>query len=90
MLIMDDLQILQPDAGFTNWSDLVENIGQIEVVSWAASALYGSAAMNGVIHFRTIKPSIEPYTAVTLSTNLWSSVQWDGMVGERKSCNTFR
>lgn len=83
MLIMDDLQILQPDAGFTNWSDLpMENIGQIEVVKGAASALYGSAAMNGVIHFRTIKPSIEPYTAVTLSTRIFghpsNGMEWWG------------
>ncbi|MEO6190750.1 MAG: TonB-dependent receptor [Saprospiraceae bacterium] len=65
MLIMDDLQILQPDAGFTNWGDLpLENVGQIEIVKGAASALYGSAAMNGIIHFRTIKPSLEPFTSI--------------------------
>ena len=67
MLILDDLQILQPDAGFTNWNDLpLENVGQIEIVKGAASALYGSSAMNGIIHFRTIKPSLEPYTAITV------------------------
>ncbi|MBK7693887.1 MAG: TonB-dependent receptor plug domain-containing protein [Saprospiraceae bacterium] len=33
MLIMDDLPILQPDAGFPNWDDLpLENVGQIEIV----------------------------------------------------------
>lgn len=66
MLIMDDLQILQPDAAFTNWSDLpLENVGQIEIVKGAASALYGSAAMNGVIHFRNIKPSLDPFASVS-------------------------
>lgn len=72
MLILDDLQILQPDAGFTNWTDLpLENVGQIEIVKGAASALYGSAAMNGVIHFRTIKPSLEPFTSITLNSRFF-------------------
>ncbi|MCC6816717.1 MAG: TonB-dependent receptor [Saprospiraceae bacterium] len=72
MLIMDDLQILQPDAAFTNWSDLpLENVGQIEIVKGAASALFGSAAMNGVIHFRNVKPSINPYTSVSYITRFY-------------------
>lgn len=67
MLVMDDLPILQPDAGFPNWDDLpLENVGQIEVLKGAGSALYGSAAMNGIIHFRNIKPGTEPYTAISL------------------------
>ncbi|MEP7197723.1 MAG: TonB-dependent receptor, partial [Saprospiraceae bacterium] len=83
MLVMDDLQILQPDAGFTNWTDLpLENVGQIEIVKGAASALYGSAAMNGIIHFRTIKPSLEPYTSIGLISRVFTSPkgnsQWWG------------
>ena len=36
------------------WSGLpVENIGQIEIIKGAASALYGSSAMNGIINVRT-------------------------------------
>lgn len=67
MLVMDDLPILQPDAGFPNWDDLpLENVGQIEVVKGAASSLYGSAAMNGIIHFRNIRPTTEGYTALSL------------------------
>ncbi len=72
MLVMDDLPILQPDAAYTNWSDLpLENVGQIEIIKGAASALYGSAAMNGVIHFRNIKPTIKPFTSVSMSTRVY-------------------
>jgi outer membrane receptor protein involved in Fe transport len=72
MLIMDDLPILQPDAGFPNWDDLpLENVGQIEIVKGAASALYGSAAMNGIIHFRNIKPSTEPFTRISIIPRLF-------------------
>ncbi|MCB9284119.1 MAG: TonB-dependent receptor [Lewinellaceae bacterium] len=54
LLLVDDVPMLQADAGFPNWNDLpVENIEQIEVVKGAASALYGSSALNGIINVRT-------------------------------------
>lgn len=66
MLLVNDLPVLQFDAGYPNWSDLpIENTQQIEVVKGAASALYGSSALNGIINFRTAYPSSEPETRVT-------------------------
>jgi len=63
LLLVDDIPILQPDAGFPNWSDIpVENIEQIEIVKGAASALYGSSAMNGIINIRTGYAKSEPET----------------------------
>lgn len=54
LLLVDDIPILQADAGFPQWNDVpIENIEQIEVVKGAASALYGSSAMNGIINIRT-------------------------------------
>jgi len=54
LVLVDDIPILQADAGKANWGDIpVENIEQIEVVKGAASALYGSSAMNGIINIRT-------------------------------------
>lgn len=65
LLLVDDIPILQSDAGFPNWDDVpVENIEQIEVVKGAASALYGSSAMNGIINVRTGFARSEPETAV--------------------------
>lgn len=62
LLLLDDLPILQADAGFPSWSGLpTENIGQIEVIKGAASALYGSSAMNGIINIRTAYPTSKPY-----------------------------
>lgn len=67
LLLMDDVPILQLDAGFPNWNDIpVENVGQIEVVKGAASSLYGSAALNGVINFRTAFATSEPETKLSL------------------------
>ena len=63
MLLVDDIPALQADAGFPNWSDLAtESIEQVEVVKGAGSALYGSAALNGVINVRTAFAKSQPYT----------------------------
>ncbi len=65
LLLLDDIPALQADAGFPNWSDFpVENIAQIEVLKGAASVLYGSSAMNGIINVRTGFPSDKPETKV--------------------------
>ncbi|MEO7174499.1 MAG: TonB-dependent receptor [Saprospiraceae bacterium] len=67
LLLVDDIPALQADAGYPNWNDLaVETIGQIEVVKGAASALYGSAAMNGIINIRTDYPKSTPETTASL------------------------
>ncbi|MBK6950427.1 MAG: TonB-dependent receptor [Haliscomenobacter sp.] len=63
LLLVDDIPILQADAGFPNWNDIpIEHTGQIEVIKGASSALYGSAALNGVVNFRTAWPTTEPET----------------------------
>ena len=67
LLLLDDLPILQADAGFPSWSGLpVENIGQIEIIKGAASALYGSSAMNGIINVRTASPTSKPYAKISV------------------------
>jgi len=63
LVLIDDIPILQADAGKANWGDIpVENIEQIEVVKGAASALYGSSAMNGIINIRTAYAKSKPVT----------------------------
>lgn len=63
LLLVDDLPALQADAGLANWGDVaVENIGQVEVLKGAASALYGSSAMNGIINIRTAYAKSKPET----------------------------
>jgi len=65
LLLVDDVPILQADAGFPNWDDVpIENVEQVEVVKGAASALYGSSAMNGIINVRTALPKSEPETKI--------------------------
>ncbi len=67
LLLVDDLPLLTGDAGIPNWRDIpVENISQIEVVKGAASALYGSSALNGIINIRTAYATKKPFTKVSI------------------------
>jgi iron complex outermembrane receptor protein len=67
LLMVDDMPALQVDAGLPQWNDIpVENISQIEVVKGAASALHGSAALNGIINVRTGYATSKPVTKVSM------------------------
>lgn len=74
LLLLDDIPILQADAGFPLWNDIpIENISQIEVVKGAASALYGSSAMNGIINIRTAYAKSEPETSISTFAQVFES-----------------
>ena len=74
LLLVDDIPALQVDAGFPNWADIpVENIAQIEVLKGAASALYGSSAMNGIINIRTGFAKDRPETEVAVFGRVWTA-----------------
>lgn len=71
LLLVDDLPAFQIDAGLPNWGDIgIENIEQIEVIKGAASALYGSAAMNGIINVRTGYAKSKPITKAAIFSNM--------------------
>lgn len=54
LILIDDIPLLSGDMGQIPWDLIpIENIEQIEVIKGAASAMYGSAAMNGVINVKT-------------------------------------
>lgn len=68
MLLIDDIPSLQYDGGNTHWDDVPqENIEQVEVLKGASSVLYGSSALNGVIHFRTKDAHLKPRLQAAVS-----------------------
>jgi outer membrane receptor protein involved in Fe transport len=74
LLLVDDIPALQADAGFPNWDDFpVENIAQMEVLKGAASALYGSSAMNGIINIRTGFAKDKPETEAAFFAKTWDN-----------------
>jgi outer membrane receptor protein involved in Fe transport len=65
MVLVDEMPMLSADASDPKWNYYpVENISQVEVLKGAASALYGSAAMEGIIHLRTALAADTSYTSV--------------------------
>jgi outer membrane cobalamin receptor len=86
LLLVDDIPALQADAGLAQWDDIpVENIAQIEVVKGAASALYGSSALNGIINVRTAYATSKPYTKFSAFYTVYndpkdiSKIWWDSI-----------
>ncbi len=66
LVLVDGLPILTADAGQVKWNFLpIENIQQVEIVKGAASVLYGSSALDGVINIRTGWPGLLPETHIT-------------------------
>ena len=78
LLLIDDVPAFQADAGRPLWDDIpVENISQIEVLKGASSALYGSAALNGIINIRTGYATAEPQTKAYTSYTYFMDPQDD-------------
>ncbi len=81
LMLVDDMPMISGDAGDIKWSYLpVENINQVEVIKGASSVLYGSSALNGVIHLRNKFPSDEPQTEVTLFSGIYMKPRRQEMV----------
>lgn len=88
LMVVDDMPMMSGDIGDIKWSYLpVENINQVEVIKGASSVLYGSSALNGVIHLRNKFPGEEPTTEVTLFSGIYMKprrrelVWWDQSQG---------
>ena len=74
LLLMDDIPILQADAGYPQWDDVpLEVIQQVEVIKGASSALYGSSALNGIVNVRTAYATAEPITKGSLFSTVYFS-----------------
>jgi outer membrane receptor protein involved in Fe transport len=74
LLLVDDLPILSGDAGFPSWDFIpMENIQQVEIIKGAASALYGSSALNGIINVRTAYPTSVPETKFSFFNGIYNA-----------------
>lgn len=72
LVLVDEMPMLTADAGGVTWNALpIENCEQVEVVSGAASALFGSAAMSGIINFRTGYAKEKPQTKINYITGIY-------------------
>ncbi len=70
-VLVDDIPYMSSDAADAKWSAMpIEHVEQVEVIKGAASALYGSSALNGIINLRTAWAKNEPVTKITMFTGV--------------------
>ena len=70
-VLYDGLPLLSAEGGDAKWALIpMENLETMEVIKGAASSIYGSGALNGVINFRTSWARNDPET----SFNVWNGV----------------
>lgn len=81
-VLVDGLPLLTGDFSEVNWDYIpMENAQQIEVIKGAASVLYGSSALNGVISVETGFAQSIPETKLSLYQGFYASprnkdIQW--------------
>ena len=61
LMLIDDVPVLTSDLGRANWDILpVTEIERVEVLKGAASVLYGSGGVSGVVNILTRRPTSSP------------------------------
>lgn len=82
MMVIDGQPLLTADRGDIKWTMMpLEITDQVEVIKGPASVLYGSGALNGVVHVRTAWPSETPETEMLIYQGVYGDpkreiVQW--------------
>lgn len=77
-VIVDGNSYLSPDLNEVRWKFVpVDNIEQVEVIKGAASVLYGSSSMNGVVNIITSWPKSEPETRFMMYQGLYMNPRRD-------------
>ncbi len=72
LLLVDGVPMLPGDSGDIKWDALPPNeIDRIEIVKGAASSLYGSNALGGVVNVITKEPTEKPTTALRSSAGIY-------------------
>lgn len=90
LLLVDDMPMLSGDASDIKWNALpVENIEQIEIMKGASSVLYGSGALNGVIHVRTAYATEKPITKINVTQGMYGDPKRDSLRWWKKGDNPF-
>lgn len=78
-VVVDEQPLLAAEFGDVKWNFIpIENAAQIEIIKGAASVLYGSGGLNGVINVRSAYPTSEPYTKITTYAGLYNISKKNG------------
>lgn len=88
LMLLDEMPLISPDAGQAQWRLIpTEAVSQMEIVKGAASSLYGSSAVNGIINVRTLSPTLEDKLDIQMYQGVYGAPKreelkwWDGLRG---------
>jgi len=74
LLLIDGRPALSPESGGALWNLVpLNSLERIEVIKGAYSALFGSAAVGGVVNAITRKPTAEPDTRIHLNYGFYGN-----------------
>ena len=82
MLLWNGVPMLSPDIGDVKWNAIpMEQTSQIETIKGAASVLYGSGALNGIIALNEKEPSAKGDFTAKIQSGIYdnpkrSSLRW--------------
>lgn len=81
IFLVDGQPLLSAELSDVKWNFMpIENAQQIEIIKGAASVLYGSGALNGVVNLRTAYPKgNQPYTSFSTYIGLFDQPRIDSM-----------
>lgn len=80
MVLVDGMPMMSGDAGQVLWNFMpIDHLANTEVIKGAASVLFGSSALNGVIHVRTARPGNQPYTRISTYGGRYSETSRPGL-----------
>lgn len=76
LVLYNEVPLLSGDAGDTKWNSIpIENAQQVEVIKGAASVLYGSGALNGIISIVEREPTSKPYFQASIQSGIYDNPQ---------------
>lgn len=89
LVLWNGMPLLSGYAGDTQWNAIpIEQAAQIEIMKGAASVLYGSSALNGVISLQEKEPGIKPETKVKVQFGIYDRPQRESLHWWRKENNS--
>jgi outer membrane receptor protein involved in Fe transport len=80
LVLWNGMPLLSGYAGDTQWNAIpIEQAAQIEIMKGAASVLYGSSALNGVISLQEKEPGIKPETKAKVQFGVYDRPQRESL-----------
>jgi vitamin B12 transporter len=91
LILLDGVRLNPPFLGrFDLGNFFTDEIGQVEIVRGAQSALYGSDAVGGVVNLRTRRPVLPKEISVTLGAGNFKTFRETLSVGGKQTQGDYR